>query len=235
LLVLSDGMLSTWDAGTGQPLSTPVPVGPPDEVRSYRLESWIWERPGHPGQVAVSAGDQPVELWDVPAGRRLASIPIALNTGLTSVGNSVLAFDPTGTRLAALAADRTIQLWDVDAATPARPPIPAPRAQEIVGFDADGHLVTLDGENNVSTDTLSFVDVATGQDRGSVTPRLRFARLTDDGRAAVLEGLSGTERIEFPLDAQAWADELCARFDRPFTPAEIDLLPGGTDTAPPCS
>jgi WD40 repeat protein len=235
LLVLSDGMLSTWDAATGQPLSAPVPVGAPDAVRAYRLESRLYGRPGHPGQVAVVTHQRPVELWDVPAGRRLATIPTELNPDLTRIGNDVVAFDPTGTRLATLAAGRTIQVWDVDAAVPARPPIAAPQAQELAGFDVEGHLVTRDGENNTSPETLTFVDVATGQERGSVTPRLRFARLTDDGRSAVLQSLSGTERVEFPLDAQAWADQLCARLGRPFTPAEVGLLPAGADTGPPCS
>jgi hypothetical protein len=235
LLVLGDGMLSTWDAATGQPLSAPVPVGAPDAVRAYRLESRLYGRPGHPGQVAVVTHERPVELWDVPAGRRLGTIPAELNPDLTRIGNDVVAFDATGTRLATLAAGRTIQVWDVDAAVPARPPIAAPQAQELAGFDVEGHLVTRDGESNATPGTLTFVDVATGQERGSVTPRLRFARLTDDGRSAVLENLPGTERVEFPLDAQAWADQLCARLGRPFTPAEAGLLPAGTDTGPPCS
>jgi hypothetical protein len=235
LLVLSDGMLSSWDAATGQPLSAPVPVGPADAARAYRLQSRLYGRPAHPGQVAVTARERPVELWDVPAGRWLATIPTDLNPDLTRIGNEVLAFDPTGTRLATLAAGRTIQVWDVDAAAPARPPIAAPRSQELVGFDADGHLVTLDQDNTVSQVTLTFVDLGTGQERGSVTPRLRYARLTGDGRTAVLENNGGTERVELPLDAQAWADQLCTRLGRPYTPAETDLLPPGTEQTPPCS
>jgi WD40 repeat protein len=235
LLILSDGMLSSWDAATGQPLSTPVPVGATDAARAYRLESRLYDRPGHPGQVAVSTHDRPVELWDVPAGRRLATIPTELNPDLTRIGSDVLAFDPTGTELATLAAGRTIQVWDVDAAAPARPPIAAPQAQELVGFAADGYLVTLNQADNSSQESLAVVDVDTGQERGSLTPRLKFSRLTGDGRSAVLESTWGTERGEFPLAAQAWADELCTRLGRPFTPTEVGVLPAGTDTDPPCS
>jgi hypothetical protein len=235
LLLLSDGMLSSWDAVTGQPLSAPVPVGPADAARAYRLQSRMYGRPAHPGQVAVTVHERPVELWDVPAGRRVATIPTDLNPDLTRIGNEVLAFEPTGTRLATLAAGRTIQVWDVDAAAPARPPIAAPRSQELVGFDADGHLVTLDRDDTVSQVTMTFVDVGTGQERGSVTPRLGFARLTADGRTAVLENNGGTERLEVPLDARAWADQLCTRLGRPYTPAETDLLPPGTEPTPPCN
>src|SRR5690606_19485139 len=153
-------------------------------------------------------------------------------TDLTRLGYDVLAFDPTGTRIVTLAAGRTIQVWDLDAAAPARPPIAAPRVDEIAGFDAEGHLVVLDRSD--SDPTLITIDLDTGQEISSVTPRLRFARLTEDGRAAVLENLSGTERVEFPLDARAWADELCARLGRPYTPAEADRLPAGADRDPPC-
>ena len=232
LLFFSDGMLSSWDAATGEPLSEPVPVGGTDAVRAYRLEAHLYDRPGHPGQVAVALHDRPVELWDVPSGRLLGTIPTQLNTDLTRLGYDVLAFDPTGTRIVTLAAGRTIQVWDLDAAAPARPPIAAPRVDEIAGFDAEGHLVVLDRSD--SDPTLITIDLDTGQEISSVTPRLRFARLTEDGRAAVLENLSGTERVEFPLDARAWADELCARLGRPYTPAEADRLPAGADRDPPC-
>ncbi|GAA0937467.1 AAA family ATPase [Pseudonocardia zijingensis] len=233
LLVLSEGVLSTWDAATGQPLAAPVPIGPPEDAAAYRLRSLLHARPGHPGQVAVSTHERQVQLWDVPAGRQLATIPVEPNPDLTQSGNDVLEFDPTGARLAVLAAG-AIEYWDVDAVAPVRPPVPAPLARDLAGFDPDGRLVTFGGAT-LSDSTLAFVDLDTGQERGSVEPRLGFDQLTDDGLRVALHGDQDAERYEFPLDARAWAEQLCTWQARPFTDTELGLLPPGVSTAPPCS
>jgi hypothetical protein len=49
-----------------------------------------------------------------------------------------------------------------------------------------------------------------------------------------LKGFDGSPPELLPLTARAWHDKVCSVVDRPFTPAELAVLPPGTDTGPPC-
>jgi hypothetical protein len=44
----------------------------------------------------------------------------------------------------------------------------------------------------------------------------------------------GEAFVDVPLQAEDWFQHLCGLMDRPFTAAELQVLPEGTDTSPPC-
>lgn len=234
VVALNDGVLSAWDPATGQPTGAPVPMEPAGPAAGPAdILPQIWARPGHPGQVAVLNRDLSVELWDVPAGRRLTTLPVEISPELADGPRNVAAWDPSGARLAVLTKDRAVRVWNVDEAKPVGRPIPAPDAGELGGFDADGYLV-LFGDAVTRTGAVIFLDLDAGGEAGSMTGPLPPLRLRDDGRRLVLTRGIGDQRLEIPLSAAAWRDKLCAVADRPFTPAELTTLPPGTDTDPPC-
>lgn len=227
LIALSDGVLTAWDVRTGQRLGGPTTIpSPPDRPDWFRSVAVAWPRPAHPGQLAVLAPGGAVQLWDAVDGTQLATIPAEVeNFG-------PVAFDATGDRFAALTPSRTIVVWDMDARAPVRAPIPAPDMGRLLGFDSGGHLVarTLGG-----SDRLTLLDV----DRGIASGSLGVAEAVnppDVSAGTVTVGGMGTALPqEVAVTAEAWFARLCAVADRPFTPAELALLPPGTDPAPPCS
>lgn len=228
LITVSGGVLSALDPTTGRPLARPVTLTPPgvDDGMGFDNSGRLAARPAHPGQVAVW-GERDVQIWDALGGRKVATIPIV------AAGNYSMAFDPSGRRIALLTREKTIEVWDVDTVRQLHQPIPSADANALVGFDADGYLDFLTD----SRDRLVFLDLDQGQESGSmdsVHGYPRAASIVGDPVVPV-DSLDEIPPYELPVTAQTWHDKLCAVADRPFTPAELAILPPGTDTDPPCS
>jgi hypothetical protein len=240
LITIADAVLTAWDPATGRAAGPPTRLGSTDlEVGFHRALPHMQLRPGHPGQVAV-VGINEVQIWDAPLGRLVTTLPAAPWLDELGRHRSPLAFDATGDRLAILTRDRTVQLWDVDPARPARPPIPAPATRELLGIDADGYLVAGNVADGTSATRLAFLDVTTGSEAGSVDTTaairpLRIAYLDDDRRTIRLDALHDGWILDLPATAQAWRDKLCATVGRHLTTSEGAILPPGANTDPPCS
>jgi WD40 repeat protein len=240
LFAIADGVLSMWDPDSAQPLGPPIHLGATNaEVGFHRRAPHMEQRPGHRGQVAVPGIDD-VQIWDVPAGRLVTTIPAAALPDPLDGGESPITFDPTGDRLAVLGRDRTVQLWDIASARPVRPPIPAPTTQGLLGFDADGYLVAAQAGIIAAPAGLAFIDLDTGAEAGTadVTDTLGYLEIvavSDDRRTLRLGGL-GDERIFYlPVTAQSWRDGLCAAIGRELTAGEKRILPPGANADSPCS
>jgi hypothetical protein len=224
-LAVTGGTLAAVDPMSGRLLAPPLALPRPGEFPRNNGSVVLIPRPGHAGQVAL-AGSRDVQIWDALTGHEVASIPILAN------GAGSMAFDPTGRRIAVLTGDKTIELWDAESAKRARPPIPAPDGQALVGFDADGYLDMLTG---LAQDRLSFIDLDRGEEVGSMESVVGVdgTSIAGDPVAPV----SSTDEVlpyELPVTAQGWHDRLCAVANRPFTQAELAILPPGTDPDPPC-
>nr|WP_156993444.1 hypothetical protein [Pseudonocardia acaciae] len=227
MLAVSGGVLSALDAMTGRLLAAPVTLGPPEEFDRLFREVGLTARPGRPpGQVAVT-GARDVKIWDALTGREVATIPVR------PWGTDSVAFDPTGQRIAILTNSKTIELWSVEPANLLQPPIPMTDGRSLVGFDAEGNLCVLTGNNEAR---VTFVDLASGREAGSMdgVPDVNLRLTAGDPHAPVL-GVNGELPYDLPLTARAWHDRLCSAANRPFTKAERDLLPPGADDSPPCS
>jgi hypothetical protein len=226
---------------TARQVAPPIPLGTTErQIDLERTHPHMHLRPGHPGQVAVVRIGE-VQVWDVPLGRLVATIPADPLLDTLSRGASPIAFDASGDRLAVLGEDRTVQLWDVGTATQVRPPVPAPTISNLLGFDADGYLAVVRDVPNSSQSFLAFIDTAPdagfesgfvemSNAIGSVYPHY----LSADRRAAPLNFLGEGRVLDLPVTAQGWRDGLCSLVDRPFTQGEEQLLPQGTTTEPAC-
>lgn len=78
--------------------------------------------------------------------------------------------------------------------------------------------------------------MGTGTLADSISPTGAVVSTISGDQAVQTNGFRITGlRYEVPLTGQAWRDHLCAVANRPFTQAELAILPPGTDTDPPCS
>jgi hypothetical protein len=59
--------------------------------------------------------------------------------------------------------------------------------------------------------------------------------MVGNGTAIRVNGFDGSPPALVPLTAGAWRDQLCSVVHRPFTTAELPVLPPGADTEAPCS
>jgi Trypsin-like peptidase domain len=240
ILSLSDGVLAVLDPGSGRPLHPPVTLGDsPQERRWYKRVPMMQARPGHPGHAVVIGNEGELEVWDAVHGVRTATIPTTHSPvdelwvgGLTRW----IAMDASGSRLAVLTPDHTIEVWDVDTAALLGPPIPAPGAVELPGFDADGHLVVLADETS-SERVLRFIDLDERRETGSLVTGTTVTRgvIGPEGRAMWYFASRESSPYLVPLTAGTWRDKLCSMLDRPFTEPESRILPPGADSGRPCS
>jgi hypothetical protein len=234
VLSLSDGVLAALDPLTGRPLGPPITLGDSPEQRDwFQRFPVVSRRPGHHGQAVVIDAERHLQVWDAVRGTRLATIPTSYRSLVDGLTPPKFAVDLTGTRLAVLTPTATVELWDIDSATLVRPPIAVEDAGDLVGFDADGFLVVKGGV--VKDGSLTFVDVTEGRTAGSLPVDAFSPDITADGSALHLTGSRGQLPEMLPLTAPAWHDKLCSVLDRPFSEAELRILPPGTDTRPPCS
>jgi hypothetical protein len=238
IYALAGGLLTGWDRATGAPLGPPVDVaGTPQRREWFAGAHGLEARPGHPGQVAVLAPDNMIELWDVERGTQVTTLP-----QIGGRQSYSYAFDGSGSRLASATSAGVLDVWDVDRAELVAPPIPIEGTQDPVGFTADGMAVTSSTAQG-GGGVLTFWDPAAGRASGAV-------RLTlgENNEAEILDGMrldveggdgftaatNGALPIAMALTPQQWADELCRVSRRPFTDAERAALPEGSTIDPPC-
>jgi hypothetical protein len=119
-------------------------------------------------------------------------------------------------------------VWDVDSGTRTAEPLYAPDASHLIGFTADGYLVT----SNDTSDALQLWDLGRGRLSGTVPLGGRFADPRDPVDPLLLSTFGGMPG-RLPLTAQVWADQLCATVDGD-TDAEVRALPAGTQDRRPC-
>jgi hypothetical protein len=135
-----------------------------------------------------------------------------------------------------LTPDHTVEVRDVDTGALLGPPIPAPGAVELPGFDSDGHLVVRAEQTSMER-VLRFIDVDERREVGYLATGGTFPRgvIGPGGRAMWYVTGRAVSPYVVPLTAGAWRDKLCSILDRPFTESESRILPPGADSGRPCS
>lgn len=229
LVALSDGMLSVWDTRTAAMLGEPVRLGStPEEVAWYQRNGDFSDRPGHPHQIAITAPDGSLELWDIEQRRQIRTIPTSIPTEIVPHFGEV-EFDSTGDRLVYVGANSTIEMWDAETATATGAPIAAPGIQSLLGFDSAGYLITEDESS------VNFWDLEAGHQSGSLRlPTGVYGATVEDGQRIDVGG-SFELPYQLPITAEQWFGHLCRTLNRGFTEFERTLLPPETDLSRPCS
>ncbi|MEJ3653388.1 trypsin-like peptidase domain-containing protein [Actinomycetes bacterium KLBMP 9759] len=239
ILSMTDGVLAVLDPASGTPIHRPVVLGnSPAERQWFQRGSRMVDRPGRLGHAVVVDGDGDLELWDVVRGVRLVTIPTTHRPrdGLLAGSFPPYAMDGSGSRLALLTPDKTIEVWDLDTGTVLGPPLPAPDAGYFLGFDADGRLVELGDQPGLS-DVLRFIDLDERREEGVLPLGQGFlgGAIGPDGDNVWFRGFRGSSPYLVPLTAEAWRDGLCAILDRPFSEAETRFLPVDGSVERPCA
>lgn len=230
LVVVADGLMTAFDRRTGAVLGPTVALGRTDRERTDAVQApQLWARPQHPGQVAVANGLTDIALRDAVTGRAIGSIPAVAG------GAAGVAFDSAGQRMAVLTLRGTIEVYDVDTRTRIREPIVAPDVGALVAIGPDGYLVA-SGTDEYRHNALTFIDLERGRAAGTFEPGTTVRSVAPRAvRPSLTTGFSrGQAFTEVPLLAEDWFRHLCGLMDRPYSDAELAVLPEGTDTAPPC-
>jgi WD40 repeat protein len=234
-LAIGDLELARVDAADGDVKTQPFSIyqgasREAEKTDTYSTGFQLAARPNHPGQVAAFTlnGHGEIMLWDLRGPRHVAELPTVsfdlADVVYSSPYESLLVFDPTGTRLAALNGDNRIRIWDVTKKKQPSNSVPWKRDDRLVGLTSSGHVVVLrDGG-------LRFLDPGRKDD---------FSLSTVSGLVRIAEHHlvvdSGTVRQSFDLRPEAQFRALCDAAGRDYTAAERELLPEGTPDEPPCS
>jgi WD40 repeat protein len=229
IVAVAGGVASVWDTRTKTMIGAPLTLGStPDEQNRFRSYASFTRRPGHPDEIAIVAPGSSVQLWNLSSRRLLRTFPTSAATT-----SRALLFDPTGTRLAVLTSNHTVERWDVDTGTPVRTSLPAPDTTKIIGFTGDGYLISL---GDSASTTLQFWDLKQGLVSGTMpletsevdspdglpTDRFRLYRY-------------GLMPVDLPVTTQLWSDRLCSTSGRDFTARERKALPPGVASDNPCT
>ncbi|OLT03156.1 hypothetical protein BJF90_27035 [Pseudonocardia sp. CNS-004] len=220
LVSLSDGVLSALDPQTGQLLAPGTTLGTGRERLWYQIAPNMIARPAHDGHAVLVGPDGGLQLWDATSGVLLRTIPTGYRPleGLDRWVMPSFAIEPTGRQMAVLTPERTIEFWDLDTGARIGPVLPAPNAQRLGGFAADGHLVVVGTAQPYGTE-LRLVDLDGYREAGVVLREGNFDSLTLDGTAAKLGSTLYTNRSDLvPLTAAGWRDRICSVLDRPCAP-----------------
>ena len=229
---LTAGVLATWERATGEPTGKPILLGDtPERALMFRDKLEFDVRPVPVPQVAVVGDLGEVELWNPVTG----TMDGVLQTPRARAPVQ-LAFDHTGTRLITLDLDVAIEVWDVDRRQPLGGPIPIGTLPVIRGITADGQVVLVQAASSPDTYQLTFWDIGSGRQTGSV--RLSAAHDAgndlDGGENIRINGQNGAMPFFFPVTAAGWVKQLCRFTARPFTTEERSLMPAGVDVESPC-
>jgi len=216
MLLHVPGALTAWDAWTGSPLGGPIDV---DGDHS----GMTWPREGHPGHAVVATPGH-LELWDVPAGRRLGSTELVVPNA-----NSVLA---EGDTLVAVTPDGSLQVRRLPDMEPVGAPIFTPGTAALLGFDPEGRLVTVtsyaDGQEIALWDLESRTEV------GRIHPTRVLSSTLVGGSLLVTRGGSGNLPETIPMRAGDWTAHLCHLLPGEPSAGAAALLPAGADRSSPC-
>jgi hypothetical protein len=191
----------------------------------------IFVRPTPSPQAALLEGSGELRLVELSTGRAVGS----LNVGpidFDHPGRWVVSIDDAGTRVAVLHRTEAVaRVWDIGSGRPTGPAAPVgPLTSGLLGFAPDGYLVA--GVYGYSR--LDFLDPTTGRQSGSLSISGLSMESVMDGESLRVVGIGGRMPQQVPVTAAGWFAMLCAVADRPFTPAELAILPTGVDTDPPC-
>lgn len=130
----ADGRFALWDAKSGERLTLV------EAPRGSQFKKGAVSPNGQMVAVALTTG--PVWLW-----RRGGNPMLLMGPGKPVVD---LAFDPTGTQIAAVGAESTAFVWRIQGGTPRRFVAPAP-GQAWVRWDATGRFLTVTGMDGTAT------------------------------------------------------------------------------------
>ncbi|MFI6070002.1 caspase family protein [Actinoplanes sp. NPDC051343] len=220
LVVAAGDRLSAWDFPSGRLLAGPYEIGRSAAQKAhFQNDVDLAARPGHPEIVAVSGPDEPIQLWDLHAGRVTKTVPIT--------GTPVI--DRAGDHLAILS-DHIVTMWDVGRNAAEGKPFSVPDAYSLLGFTDDGYLLVDTNNSRIEIwDTTRHMlsgDLTLGsnEEPGEIDPDTGYLRLTG----------TGIMPAQLPLDASRWFDRLCATFRGGFTASDKELLPPGAARADPC-
>ncbi|QYN32487.1 trypsin-like peptidase domain-containing protein [Pseudonocardia sp. DSM 110487] len=227
---ITEGVLLVWNRRTGERVGKPINLAT-DGFRADYFKTRQELALGPTGQVAV-VGPDAIEFWDPVAGSRIGEIrPEPSGTYPT-----LITMNPSGTLFATVAIDFSVQVWDFDRRVPVGERLELPTLGYVKAFTDDGNLAIMQEAGDGSFQ-LVFWDWRTGRQGAT----LRVAEPHDlsnftaaDGRHYVLNGQGTALPVLLPLNARDWFDQLCRITDRPFTPAERELLPAEVDDERPC-
>lgn len=215
VVISADGTLTAFDARTGSRLGNPVPV---PLVQNDML---MWVRANHPGQAIVAAGDA-LELWDVPAGRRLGSgdLTVTQFDGVVTSGDTLVALTNQG----------DIEVRSLPGMERIAAPIPAPEVEALLGFAPDGQLVT--ATDGFGTGQVIFWDLDRRTESGRMRPNSGTPHAVDGGPVTI-DGTSGLLPEALDVRPEVWRDHLCRLLPPRSSDTATSLLPGA-DSSPPC-
>lgn len=230
VLALVGGVLSAWNASTGQQLGQSIRLAESAEHRdSYRSRAHLWPRIGHPGQALVATPGDRVQLWDIPSGRMLSDLPISV------VGRYAIAAE--GDRLAALVRSGGtiggIEVWNLANGQRIEGNIPSLGANNLQGFDAEGNLIGFHSPDKEGTYIVIY-----DLDRRGAGVILRPSILGEISVAPTniwITGEAGRMPSALAATTDQWRDHLCRLMSGQLSPAARDLLPPGSEDIQPCS
>lgn len=192
-----------------------------------------------------AAGGWEVTQHELPSLRTINRFLAPSRAGAAPVGDGFSppavalerAFPEDGGLLCVIG-DGVLTAWDPGSAQPAGPPITLGATERQTAFHRSfpdvharpGHP----GQVAVPSNTdVTLWDAVHGRLLATLPARADIETAIADDSTFGFDLGTGT-MVDVPVTAQAWHDALCAVTDRPFTPAERDLLPPGTSTDPPC-
>jgi WD40 repeat protein len=144
---------------------------------------WVFS----PGANLAAAGSDEVTLWDVPAGERLATLPVP--SWVTAI-----AFPPTRGLLATGHDDATVRLWDLEHGEVVRILAGHERSVSALAFSPDGSRLASAGEDRA----IRIWEVANGEFLGVLrghTDRVPGLAWHPDGMRLVSAGWDTTARV----------------------------------------
>jgi WD40 repeat protein len=188
----SIGWTAIWDAQTGRPVSV---------VKDDRQVFWAAFRPGK-NQIATSAADGGVTLWDFESKTKLQSF-----SGLSGLVNFT-AFDPVGEKLLGMSQGDNPRLWTIDSDHPNAAIVLGVRARPSrrpgggfptrAAFSENGHRVL-----SWQANTVTYWDVLTGRPAwtiqghvgGEMTGHITDASMSSDARLIATASSDRTVRL----------------------------------------
>jgi eukaryotic-like serine/threonine-protein kinase len=183
ILALAGKSAHTWDAASGQPVSSQVeqPDGSVHARFSPDGRSIVqWSKRSTPGQFRA-------RIWDAATGRITAELAPHW------LGVSDAVWSPDGKFVATGGEDQTLQLCDVTTGSPVLPPIKHSQKISAVGISSDGLLLW-----SLADKEITLWHAVTGE---PVAPRMRQIRspicvtMTADGRDLLVTGERSAPRI----------------------------------------